>query len=473
MFEQLTPEPQPPFLERWFAPDPSQPGFVRARWLWLRALGLIFFSAFLSLWFQIDGLIGPNGISPARLYFDALREAFGAKAYWYAPTLLWFGAGHGALRALVVAGFLASIAIVINVYPRVAIAVAMIAFLSFIGAAQQFAQYQSDGMLLEAAFLSLFLGRADRPPPRAAVWLLRYEWFRIYFESGLVKILSGEPQWRDFTAMDKYYENGPLPTWLAWHVQQWPHSFHAATAAATLVAELLICWLMFFGRPARVFAFAITTLLQIGIILTANYAFLNYLVLALGILLLDDQTLRMSATRSPQTARPSYVAAFLLPTHFLLSTFTFFSHRWETPLRIANSYGLFAVMTRGRYEIEFQGTSDGQTWMSYPFRFKQLDVRKAPGIYAPYQPRFEWNLWFASLGSWMGDRWVVDTETRLLENEPSVTSLFAANPFAKQPPIAVRTILWRYWFTSAQERRKTGAWWNREPAGDYAPMVQR
>jgi lipase maturation factor 1 len=40
------------------------------------------------------------------------------------------------------------------------------------------------------------------------------------------------------------------------------------------------------------------------------------------------------------------------------------------PFRIANRYGLFAEMTRGRYEIEFQGSADGQTWVAYPFRYK-------------------------------------------------------------------------------------------------------
>src|SRR5260221_9756359 len=152
-------------------------------------------------------------------------------------------------------------------------------------------------MLLEGAFLSFFfappglrprLGAAS-PPSRASLWLLRYEWFRIYFESGVVKILSGEPQWRDFTAMDKYYENGPLPTWIGWHVQQFPHAFHAATVAYTLLAELILCWLMFFPKRSRLVVFLLTSPLQIGIILTANYAFLNYLVLFLGVLLLADK----------------------------------------------------------------------------------------------------------------------------------------------------------------------------------------
>ena len=106
------------------------------------------------------------------------------------------------------------------------------------------------------------------------------------------------------------------------------------------------------------------------------------------------------------------------------------------PLRIANQYGLFAVMTRGRYEIEFQGSRDGANWVAYPFRFKPQAVDKAPGIYAPYQPRFEWNLWFASLGPWQQNPLVPRTEERLLENDPDVLALFAGKSLRERatPP---------------------------------------
>ena len=484
MFEEIAKQ-QPPLLQRWFAPDFSQPSYLRARWIWLRALGGIFFSAFYSLYFQIHGLIGPNGILPAASYLDAVRSALGGKGYWYAPTLLWLSASDRALSALVWIGLAASTALILNLWPRVSIAVAGVCFLSFISAAQDFASYQSDGMLLEAALISTFFAPrgirpglgADQPPSRASLFMLRWEWFRIYFESGLVKILSGEPQWRNLTAMDKYYENGPLPSWIGWHVQQWPHGFHAATAATTLIVELFIAWLVFFPRGARRICFLITTPLQIGIILTANYAFLNYLVLFEGFLLLDDELFRLPSL-DPRPSSPSYASAIVLPLIFITTVFGFFMPglpfvRLLEPFRVANNYGLFAVMTRARYEIEFQGTADGKTWIAYPFRYKPQDVRKRPGLYAPYQPRFEWNLWFAMLGSWTENRWVLNTEVRLLENQPSVLRLFASNPFANKPPIAVRALEWQYWFTSRDERQKTGAWWRRELIGPYAPEAHR
>ena len=451
-------------------------GHLWARFVFLRSLGLIFLSAFYSLAFQIHGLIGSRGILPAAAYLDAAKRVLGAPAYQLVPSLLWLNRSDRALTAIVVLGFISSITLILNILPRTSIAVAMLSFLSFVAAAQDFSSYQSDGMLLEAAFLSLFLFPRGKklPPSYAAIFLLRWEWFRIYFESGLVKILSGDEQWRSLTAMDKYYENGPLPTFLGWHVQQWPHAFHATTAAATLIIELLVVWLMFVpSRRVRIGLFIVASMLQAGIILTANYAFLNYLVLLLGVLLIEDR-------REPEKTsdRPSYVAAVVLTAHLVTTTLMFFFPNFPTatllaPTRIVNSFGLFAVMTRARYEIEFQGTSDGVTWTAYPFRYKPQNPNEAPRIFAPYQPRFEWNLWFASLSSLADNQWVLNVEARLLENSPPVLRLFRSNPFAAKPPTAVRAVLWQYWFTTPEERVRTGAWWNRKLMGLYAPVASR
>jgi hypothetical protein len=139
--------------------------------------------------------------------------------------------------------------------------------------------------------------------------------------------------------------------------------------------------------------------------------------------------------------------------------------------RIANEYGLFAVMTPNRYEIEFQGSDDGKNWIAYPFQYKPQALNEAPGIYAPYQPRFDWNLWFASLGSWTQYPIVPRTEVLLLTNDPAVLSLFAGNPFPNHPPRMVRAVLWQYWFTTLDEKRATGNWWRRLLLGAYAPTL--
>jgi hypothetical protein len=358
------------------------------------------------------------------------------------------------------------------------------------------------------------------------VWLN----FRIYFESGIAKILSHDPQWRGLTAMDQYYQNGPLPTWIGWYVQHLPHWFHAATVVYILAVELVLCFLMFIPgtllkllpssirvepRTLRIVLFFIITPMQISIILTANYAFLNYIVLTLGILLLDDRFLdrfwpargaaasplesNAAPPASPAAATPrresegraalnglrlSVSGIFLTWDFYVTATLLIIMvwpgvpiplapARWLEPFRIANQFGLFAVMTPDRYEIEFQGSLDGKTWTAYAFRHKPQDVSHAPGIYAPYQPRFDWNLWFASLGVWREYPFVLNTEERLLAGSPEVLALFANNPFPNQQPLQVRAVLWQYWFTDMATKRATGAWWRRELVGLYAPTLER
>jgi len=455
---------------------------LRVRWIVLRGLGVLYLSVFWSLAGQIHGLIGPHGILPATDYLATLRAELTLPArLWMAPSLLWLSASNGALTALVVVGTIASLALVANLWPRASLAVAAIAFLSFAAVGQEFASYQSDGMLMEASFLGLFyapgglrpgLGAAS-PPSRAALWLMRWEWFRIYFESGLVKLMSGESQWRDLSAMVKYYENGPLPTWIGWYAQQkLPRGFHVGVSLSTLALELVLPFTLFLPRRWRARAFVLFSLFQLGIIATGNYAFLNYLVLLLGVTLACDSP----PAKTPQWRERLAWAGF--GTYALVTTLGFFGSgvlRWPAqllePLRIGESYGLFAVMTRARYEIEFQGTRDGKTWIAYPFRYKPQDPYSAPGIYAPYQPRFDWDLWFASLEDCSEAPWVVTVEERLLAGEPAVLKLFARDPFAGQKPIAVRSIRWQYWFTTPAEKRATGAWWRRSEIGPYCPAV--
>ena len=270
------------------------------RWIFLRLIAAIYFSAFFPLLFQIKGLNGPNGILPAQRFLLDVQGGMGPLRYWYAPTLFWLSSSSSMMMAVIWIGLASSVAALFNLWPRLSFFVCFVCFLSFVSAAQAFSSYQSDSMLLEAGFLVLFfapggvmpgLGIAS-PPSRASIFLLQWEWFRIYFESGIVKLLSGEVQWRNFTAMDEYYQNGPLPTWIGWYIEHLPHWFHAATVGATLGMELAVVWMLFLPRRARFVCFCIVTPWEICVIFTANYTFLNYLVLALGFLLLDDRSLR-------------------------------------------------------------------------------------------------------------------------------------------------------------------------------------
>jgi hypothetical protein len=519
------------------------------RWIFLRALGGIYFSAFFSLVFQIRGLIGPQGILPANEYLRAVSASVGhTRGVWLAPTVLWLSSGPQLLTALCWVGMIASLLLALNFWPRGMLVICFVCYLSFVSAAQDFSGYQSDGMLLEAGFISLFFAppgirpglARPSPPSRASLFLLQWEWFRIYFESGVAKIIGGDPEWRNFTAMDEYYQNGPLPTWIGWYVQHLPHWFHAFAVFATLGLELVLVWMFLLPRRWRIACFLIVTPWQLVVILTANYTFLNYLVLMLGFLLLDDRfLLRFSPQHWQKSIAASATTGEAAPTptepsepdkavvastepwqseqrhlrggrnlfHQLLKilklsfigvmlSWIFYATTAEMiwmfspefplptepvaalePFRMANRYGLFGVMTRGRYEIEFQGSEDGKTWVPYPFRYKPQALDKPPGIYAPYQPRFDWNLWFASLGSWRDYPIVTNTEVRLLTNDngnnKDVLSLFKNNPFPNAPPKQVRAVIWQYWFTTMSERRMQGLWWRRQFLGLYAPAIER
>jgi hypothetical protein len=270
---------------------------------------------------------------------------------------------------------------------------------------------------------------------------------------------------------------------------------------------------MFLPRRFRIVCFFIVTAWQIGIIFSANYTFLNYLVLALGILLLNDRfvlpylpSFWKKSFHASKEAKPlleskpdqvwhkklrGQVSALKLAVTAVMLTWIFYATLAELvwmikplplpatpvsmlePFRVANRYGLFAMMTRGRYEIEFQGSEDGQTWFIYPFRFKPQDPAKPPGIYAPYQPRFDWNLWFASLSSWRQEPIIVRTEQSLLRGDVDVLLLFAGNPFPHAAPRQVRVVIWQYWFTTPTEKRSEGTWWRRQQLGLYAPTLER
>ena len=518
------------------------------RWLFLRGLGLVYFSAFLALVFQVLGMSGSGGILPAAQYLEALRP-LGNERLWLAPTLLWWGCSDHALVLLVWIGLLASVLVVLNILPRPALLACWVCFLSWVAVSQDFGQYQSDGMLLEAGLLAILIAPTGLRPgwgarslgSRAALLLLLWEWFRIYFESGVVKLASGDPTWRNLTAMYDYYANGPLPTWAGWYLGHLPFAFHRFTAALTLVVELLLVFLVFLPRRWRLACFVVVTVWQIGVIATANYAFLNYLVLLLGVLLLDDRALlrmvperwrtsfapvpgtpalssRPESQRDP-AERPATSAAAQLPSQTTRPNHGLRRHPRELvralrialtavlltmvayatvapliemflprlplpaspmtllgPFRVANTYGLFATMTPHRYEIEFQGSDDNRNWTPYLFRFKPQDTHTRPRIYAPYQPRFDWNLWFASLTTWDRAPIVPRTELRLLEGSPEAEqtlSLFRGNPFPNHPPRYVRAVLYQYWFSTRQGHRAEGLWWTRKFLGTYAPTIIR
>ncbi len=321
------------------------------------------------------------------------------------------------------------------------------------------------------------------------------------FFSGFRKLSSGDLTWRNFTALDFHYYTQPLPTPVAWYMYQMPEWFHKFSVGFMFFIELVVPFFIFAPRRFRFAAAAGVIFLQVLIALTGNYTFFNLLSITLCVLLFDDTFLqrflpkRLREAMDTRQLRGESRSTFSLKQlgiGILAGTIIFLGSiqiagvivkyqnlpgvlqktlLWVSPLRIVNNYGLFEVMTTSRPEIIIEGSDDGQNWLEYGFKYKPGDLKRPPPWVAPYQPRLDWQMWFAALGSYQDNPWFINLMVRLLQGSPDVTGLLEKNPFPSRPPRYIRAVLYEYRFTDIHTRRATGAWWQRELKGLYFPPV--
>ena len=453
--------------------------FQKIEWLFLRLLALVYLAAFLSLGRQVRGLIGTQGILPISEYLDAVRNALGADAWRIVPTLLWFSHSDAVLSGLCIAGAIVSIVLLAGFLERVCLILLYVLYLSLVSAGQEFLSFQWDMLLLEAGFLAIFLGSS-----RIVVWLFRILAFRLMFSSGAVKLLSGDPSWRNLSAMSYHYFTQPLPTPVAWYFEQLPFWFQKFSTASVFAIELGIPFFIFLPRRARCFGAWCLIGLQTLIPITGNYAFFNWLAIGLLIFLFDDAAVSRWIPSRQVSATPrklAIAAAVLVVSLGSLQTIATFGGRLPRiaselvqavqPFGIVNTYGLFAVMTTTRPEITIQGSNDGANWSDYVFKYKPGPLDRRPSWVAPYQPRLDWQMWFAALGSYRENPWFVNFMVRLLEGSPDVLMLVERDPFPNAPPRYVRAVISSYRFTNWSDRRVTGNWWKAGPAGVYLRAI--
>lgn len=488
----------------------ERPSHFLVRWTFLRALGVIYLIAFISLWTQIHGLVGNNGILPAAEFMKGVQaqleqQKVGMDRYRLLPTLCWFSASDTSLHLQCAAGTVLAVLVLLGIAPAPCLFLLWVIYLSLATVGRVFLGFQWDNLLLETGFLAIFLAPIQlRPhpsrqtaPSRLVLWLLRLLLFKLIFLSGWVKLLSGDPAWRNLTALAVHYETQPLPTWLGWYAHQLPLWIQKASCLGMFIIELAVPFLFFAPRRLRFLGAAMTALLQILILLTGNYTFFNWLTLVLCLNLLDDFTMQklMPArlrnwltfhdsrfTNQRRRAWPRFItvplailvisitswhllAIFGVPASWLKPVAAL--EQWVAPSRSFNSYGLFARMTTTRPEIILEGSNNGINWRPYEFKYKPGDVKRRPGFVAPHQPRLDWQMWFAALGNWRQNPWLLNLATRLLRGSPEVLALLEKNPFPDKPPRFIRATLYEYRFTNFAERKQTGAWWSRKPIGEY------
>ena len=498
--------------------DVRPPTYFAARRWFLRGLGLIFLIAFLSLWVQIDGLIGANGISPLSQLLTAAHSQLGGRAVWLLPTLFWFNSSDVFLHLLCGSGVVLSLFLIFGIAPGLSLVGLVVCYLSFAGTSDgvlnPFLSYQWDTLLLETGFLSIFLApwrlwwrKANEPAvSRAAMFLLKLLLFKLMLMSGVVKLTSyqllqnpGEDTWWNLTALDYHYWSQPLPTILGWWADQSPEWFKKFSVVLCLVIEIIVPFFIWAPRRLRLLACGLLIFLQITIGATGNYNFFNLLTIALCVLLIDDSVAASLGRGAPHsdttTERRGYktvdrlatyaaiiVIILTLPINLRLIYGAFEPlHEWPAylgalnariqPFRILNEYGLFRVMTRDRNEIVIEGSADEREWKPYEFKWKPGDVTRAPGWCQPHQPRLDWQMWFAALGNPREQVWFSQLVIALLRGKAPVGALFEKNPFPESPPRYIRAKFYQYRFTTPEEHRQTGAWWKRQEVGEFLPSI--
>jgi lipase maturation factor 1 len=469
--------------------------FAVTQWLFLRLLAAIYLVAFASLAIQVTGLLGEHGISPAHDLFTRVGVDLGWMRFWAVPSIFWWNSNDTVLVAATWLGVVFSALLVAGYLERLMLIALYALYLSFSLAGQEFLAFQWDALLLETGFLAIFFGTTN-VTRKTVAWLYRWLAFRLYFLSGFVKLASNDPSWRSFSALDYHYWTQPLPTIVAWYADKLPRWFQHTSTFLVLAVELGVPFFIFAPRRIRMFGAGVLLGLEALIFVTGNYTFFNLLAAAITIFLFDDQALRGLAwiprrikerllSEPAPAGRPTRMAAAVLTLVILgLGLMRIFENvapgstapleglsRYASPFQVVNPYGLFAVMTTERLEIIVEGSDDGEQWRAYEFPYKPGDLNRAPRWAAPYQPRLDWQMWFAALGDYRSNPWFVTFAERLLEGSPQVIRLLATNPFPGRPPRYVRAVTYDYRFTTWEEHRATGAWWHREPHGQYLPPV--
>ena len=472
------------------------------RFVLLRLLGFIYFVAFLAAVKQLVPLVGHDGLLPADTYLQRLAQHFGSSTAGFTevPSIFWFDVSDTALRIVPWLGLVLSL-VVLAGYANSLIMLALWAlYMSIINVGQLWYGYGWEIQLLETGFLGVFLCPLldarpfpRRAPPVVIFWLYRWLIFRIMLGAGLIKLRGDSCWWPDLTCLYYHYETQPIPNPVSWWLHFRPHWFQQVGVLWNHFVEVIVPWFCFWPRTSRHIAGFLMASFQVVLIISGNLSFLNYLTIVPCLACFDDtfwerflprflvDQARAAATRAQTSTAVEFSAialAFVVailsiePVMNIISPGQIMNTSFNR-LSLVNTYGAFGTVGRERFEIIFEGTLDPSpehaTWREYEFVAKPGDPKRRPPIIAPYQPRIDWQIWFAAMASPREYPWTVHFIWKLLHNDPGTLSLIAKNPFPDQPPRFIRAELYRYHFTPPGVN--DGSWWQRERVDSWLPPL--
>jgi Lipase maturation factor len=459
-----------------------------SRWLFERGLAAIYLIGFLVVVNQFVPLLGERGLLPVSRF---VREV----PFRVTPSLFYLFPTDRAFRLAGWFGVVLSILALSNLPQRVngissavVWALLWVLYLSFINVGQTFYGFGWESLLVEAGFFTIFAGASGTAPPVILNWIYRWTLFRLMFGAGLIKI-RGDACWLDLSCLDYYFETQPIPNPLSWYFHHLPRAVLHGGVVFNHFVELVVPFAFFLPQPICGIAGIITIIFQLGLIVSGNLSWLNWLTIVLAFTTLDSRFLAWLPVSVPALRPMSvphrlsvYVLAIVVvmlsiqPTLNMLSPNQVMNTSFN-PLQIVNTYGAFGSITRQRYEIAIEGTGSSDidertVWKEYEFKGKPGAPSRMPAQIAPYHLRLDWLMWFAAMSSASDYPWFPPLLVKLLEGDKEILSLFASNPFPDHPPKWIRAQLYLYRFTTPEERRASGRWWNRELVGAYFPAVK-
>lgn len=453
--------------------------------LFVRLLGAIYVIAYIPFIFQIQGLFGNDGIRPIGEFLRVLQTRLGKKRFYYVPTLFWINASDTALFLLIGAGITLGLLLMFGVMPAVTLLLLYLIHLSLTSAGQEFLSFGWETYLMELT-LGAILTIATTPYSIFGWIGLNLLLFRFHLQAGASKLLSGDPNWKNLTALSYHYLTQPLANTQAYYFHKLPLWFHKICALGMFYIELVVPFLIFMPPEFRLLAFIQLVGLQVSIWFTGNLSYLNHLTIVSCLFLLHNSYLEpffsLPVVHEPSSILWQLCIGALGCIYLFLQVIACIHPFYRTqfvskilmfvePFHVAYPHGIFAVMTTKRYEIIIEGSEDGEIWKEYQFYFKPGDCSKRPKRVAPYQPRLDWQAWFLPFQPFEFEWWFQRFLLKLLQGSKPVQSLLQHNPFPEQPPKFVRALIYDYEFTTCKEKKETGNWWKRTLLGSFSPQL--